>query len=482
MSLKIYLNKNYRQQRFCTIAQFVQDSAFCFAKNFILVEIMVLRTSQPPETLAIIKQKHNASDKMKIKYKFILFLLAFGQIAFGQTDLEKKIKELSKQHQFIKMDSLNNKVKGKDYYFYKGLFANVCNNPKLSNEYLDSLKNNLIINSYEFIRLKNDNYVKTFNYELAYLTSKTLTTKFKKQFTKDELNEEINAQRIWESLKGKNGQSIVDFSSITLPTKRDKAGLITTSVSANGTTSDFVFDTGAGISCVTESAAKKMGITVLPDNAIFVESFTGQKNKVLIGIAPEIKLGELIIHNTLFLVYPDVAFTFADGAYVINGIIGFPIAKELGTITIEKDKLSFTKNEKTDQNEKNFFVDQLRAIVMLTYKGNTFPCNFDSGAKTSEFNKSFYEAFKSYIDKVGNLEKSKSSGAGGQEVTSEVLVLKDEELLIDKTIIKMQKIEVNPHSFGVYGKVNYGNIGQDVIGQFKKVTLSFDQNYLKLEN
>jgi predicted aspartyl protease len=419
---------------------------------------------------------------MKIKFKLFLILLAFGQVAFGQTNLANKIKELSKQHQFGKMDSLNNKVKGKEYYFYKGLFANVCNNPKLSNTYLDSIKNNQIVNTYEFVKLKNDNYIKTFNYDLAYTTSKTLTTKYKKHFTEDELNDEINAQKIWQSLKGQPAQSIEPFSSVMVPTVKDKAGLITTSVIANGTTSDFVFDTGAGISCITETSAKKMGINILPDNNIFVESFTGQENKVLIGIAPEIKLGELTIHNTIFLVYPDSAFTFAEGAYVINGIIGFPVAKELGTIIIEKDKLSFSKNGKSYNQEKNFFVDQLRAIIMLTYKGKTLPYNFDSGAKISEFNKSFYEAYKTYLDKIGNLETTKSSGAGGQEITSEVLVLKNEELLIDKTIIKMQKIKVDRNSFGIYGKVNYGNIGQDVIGQFKKVTLSFDHYYLKLEN
>jgi predicted aspartyl protease len=432
--------------------------------------------------LALIKQKLNTSDEMKIRHKLYLFFLAFGQIAFGQTNLDNKIKELSIQHQFVKMDSLNDKVKGKDYYFYKGLFANVCNNPHLSNTYLDSIKNNLIVNTYEFVKLKNDNYIKMFNYDLAYTTSKTLTTKYKKHFTENELNDEINTQKIWQSLRGQPTQSIEAFSTVIIPTLKDKAGLITISVSANSTPTDFVFDTGAGISCITESSAKKMGIILLQDNNVSIESFTGQTNKVLIGIAPEIKLGEFTIKNTMFLVYPDSAFTFANGAYVINGIIGFPIAKELGTITIEKDKLTFSKNEKVNQNEKNFFVDQLRAIMMLTYRGKTFPYNFDSGAQISEFNKSFYEAFNFYFDKAGNLETTKTSSAGGQEVTSEVLVLKDEELLINKTLIKMQKMEVNRSSYGIYGKVNYGNIGQDVIGQFRKVTLSFDQNYLKLEN
>ena len=98
---------------------------------------------------------------MKIKFKLYLIFLAFGQVAFGQTNLSNKIKEFSEQQQFVRMDSLNNKVKGKEYYFYKGLFANVCNNPKLSNTYLDSIKNNKIVNTYEFVKLKNDNYIKT---------------------------------------------------------------------------------------------------------------------------------------------------------------------------------------------------------------------------------------------------------------------------------------------------------------------------------
>lgn len=419
---------------------------------------------------------------MRIRYTLILFVLIATQTAFGQSNLEVKVKELSKLQQFTKMDSLNEKVKGKDYYFYKGLFANVCNNPKLSNLFLDSLKNSSIVNSYELIRLKNDNYIKTFNYDLAYSTSRTLTKKFKKHFTKDELKDEINAQRIWQVLKGKPVQSISPFSSVTLVTIKDKAGLITTSVSANGITSDFVFDTGAGISCITESSAKKMGMLILPDNKISVKSFTGQENRVLIGIAPKINMGELTISNAIFLVYPDSAFTFANGAYVINGIIGFPIAKELGTITIEKDQLTFSKSETRNQLEKNFFVDQLRAIVMLTYKGQTFPFNFDSGAKTSEFNKSFYEVFKPNLDPIGQLKTVTSSGAGGQEVSSEVLIVKEQEIALGKTLIKMPLMEINRDDYGIYGKVNFGNIGQDVIGQFKKVTISFDHNYLKLEH
>lgn len=414
--------------------------------------------------------------------KLLLCLLFTMQTALGQTNPDISLKQLSKQHQYAKMDSLNNKEKSKDYYFYKGLYANVCNKPKLSNQYLDSLKNNELTNSYEFAKLKNDNYIKLFNYNLAYTASKVLTLKFQKQYTEDELQDELNTQRIWQTLRSTRAQTIDKFSTITLAAVKDKAGLITTEVKANDTLSSFVFDTGAGISCITESVAKKMGVKILPDNNISVASFTGQKNKVRIGVAPEINLGELKIHNAVFLVYPDKAFTFADGAYVINGIIGFPIVKELGTITIEKDKLTFSKELETNTTEKNLFVDELRAIVMLKYKGKTLPFNFDSGAKESLFNKAFYETFKTDLDRMGTLETSKSSSAGAEVVSTEVLVLKDQQLYLGKKLIQLQKMEIDQKNYGVYGEVNFGNIGQDVLGQFEKVVISFDGNYLELED
>lgn len=416
------------------------------------------------------------------KYTILLLVLLASGFVFSQTPAEKQLKEFGEQQQFVKMDSLNNKVKTKEFFYYKAFFANVCNNPSLSNLYLDNLKPGPITKSFKYYKLKNDNYLKLFDYANAYQTSKILTTQFPKSFTAEELNDELNTQRIWEVLKLLNPQTIDEFTSVAVTAKKDIAGLITTTVSANDTASDFVFDTGAGISCITESMANKLGLTILPDNNINVMSFTGIENKVLIGVAPILSIGNITIHNVVFLVYPDTAFTFANGAYVINGIIGFPIIKELGTVTVEENSLTFSKKNTTERKERNLFTDQLRSVLMLTYKDKTLPFNFDSGAKESTFNKSFYDLFQYYLDKNGTLVSEKTAGAGGQEVVSELLEVKDQNIRLGKLAIGLKKLQVDKSNYGVYGKANYGNIGQDVISQFKKVTISFDGNYLKLEN
>ena len=416
-----------------------------------------------------------------MKSYLITTLLCISASVFSQSQKENQLKELSEQHQFLKMDSLN-KVKSKNYFFYKALYANVCNQPRLSNHYLSELKKGAITKSFRYHKLKNDNYIKLFDYSNAYKTSKILTSQFAANFTAEELNDEMNTQRIWEVLQKQKTQIIDSFTNVNVVSKKDLAGLITTEVRANGTVSDFVFDTGAGISCITESMAKKMRLTILQDNNIKVMSFTGVENKVLMGIAPVLTMGSLTIHNAAFLVYPDTAFTFANGAYMINGIIGFPIIKELGTVTIAPESLTFSKGAIAENKEKNLFIDQLRPVLLMKYRGKTLPFNLDSGAKESSFTKSFYEAFQSYIDVNGVAVKRKTSGAGGQEVTTTVLELKDQNIQLGELHIKLGSLEVDPNNYGVYGKVNHGNIGQDILGQYKKVIISFEGNYLELED
>ena len=416
-----------------------------------------------------------------IKYITVSLLFVVVLKSFAQPNFKDSLVKWSETHHFFKMDSLNNMYKSKDYFFYKALYANVCNNPSLSMIYLDSIKHQVETKTFKFYKLKNDNFIKLFDYKNAYKTTKILTEQFKNKFNPIQLRAEINTKRIWEVLKNSSAQKVEKFESVIIPTLKDKAGLLTMKISANKIETDFVFDTGAGLNCITESLAKKLDFEILPDNNIYVNSFTGIENRVLIGIAPLLQVGTIKIFNAVFLVYPHDAFTFAKGAYIINGIIGFPIIKEFGTIAIEKNKLTVFQNSENFKNNKNLFIDELRAVVMLNYKGKANPYNFDSGAKTSSFTKSFYEAYQSNLEINGRIINSKTSGAGGQEVHKQVLEIQNQEMYLEKTKIKFSSMLVNKLDYGIYGRVNFGNIGQDVLKQFNKITVSFDKNYLKLD-
>lgn len=375
------------------------------------------------------------------------------------------------------MDSLN-----KTYSFYKAVYLNVTNKPEASLRQLKSKQNSSLQSTFDYVKLLNDNAVKTFNYPIANKTSKQLISTYKTNLNETELLDEINNQRIWETLENIPPQTISTFKEIKINSQKDLAGLTTIEVKNNNLSSNFVFDTGAGLNCITASQAELLGIKIQPDNNIEVESFTGQKNKVRVGVAETLSLGDITIKNSVFLIYPDEAFSFSNGQYKINEIIGFPIIKELGTIALEEVQITIKKSTKPYQGKKNFFVDQLRPVVMIEFKGKRIPCNFDSGADSSLFTKGFYEAFQNYIDLNGIQDQMESSGAGAEIIKKDVKVLENEQILIGNTAVTIPEFIIDTTNYGVYGKVNYGNIGQDVLNQFKKVTLSFDENYILLEN
>lgn len=416
-----------------------------------------------------------------MKYKLLTLLLT-TQILNAQKSNDDLLEDLKNQFQYMKMDSVNELNKGKNYSFYKSVYQNVINNPEESLKLLTKKNNKHLKNTYQYVKLINDNASKLFDYKSAYESSLAITTNFKDKLTEKELEDEINNLRIWEVLKNKPKQTISTYTEEIIQTKRDIAGLLTLEVINKDYKSDYVFDTGAGLNCITTTEAQKLGIEILPDNNIEIQSFTGQLNKVRIGIAKSLNIGNITIKNAVFLVYPDSAFSFAGGQYKINGIFGFPIAKDLGTLTFEDNSINIKKGGKKTNNPKNFFIDHLRPIIMVKYKGKTLPNNFDSGASSSLFNKKFYETYKDYIDQNATSEISKHAGAGAEIYEDEVKLLSDETIIIGDKKVKLSEMKIDPINYGVFGKENYGNIGQDVLKQFRKVTMSFEENYLLLEN
>src|SRR5688572_2323293 len=97
---------------------------------------------------------------------------------------------------------------------------------------------------------------------------------------------------------------------------RDLAQLARTDVTVNGVTHDAVLDTGAGYSTISETWAARMGLRVL-DATVSVGSATMDNVPARVAIAERLTLGGAEFHDVLFIVFPDEALSFADGAYVI---------------------------------------------------------------------------------------------------------------------------------------------------------------------
>ncbi|MDR0228780.1 MAG: retroviral-like aspartic protease family protein [Flavobacteriaceae bacterium] len=418
-----------------------------------------------------------------MKKSFLLLSTLISTSLFAQVKLNPELNALAQNHQYTQLFEKNKTNKATDKYYFDALYYSCLNQPKQSNDLLKQLaiKNKEFTKNIEYWKLVNENSVKTFDFNQAYKASKYLVDNFKNELTETEYEEEQNNLRIWNTIKNKPVQRIQPFTTVTIPSQKDFAILTNIDVTANNITTNFVFDTGAGLNCITETLAKKMGFQIINSETIKAKSFTGASNEIKIAIAPKLTLGNVIVENTVFLVFPDDSFTFAEGLYIINGIIGFPIAKELGTITFEKEQLTFTKSTPNTKEDKNLFFESLRPIVILEYQGKKLPFNLDTGAQNSMFSKPLFDLFAKDITAKATKITNTTSSAGAQQKTMELYQLDNQVFKLNKQSLNLPKMLIDYQNNDVYGPYNYGNIGQDILSQYNKVIISFEHNYLKLE-
>ena len=101
---------------------------------------------------------------------------------------------------------------------------------------------------------------------------------------------------------------------------RHEDGYLTLPVSIDGKTDDFIFDTGAFQSAVTEREARKLGMSIQDDRRTLTD-VSGTQTTFRTAVAKEVTLGSMTFRNVSFAVItPGGAF-----ADVEAGIIGLPI-------------------------------------------------------------------------------------------------------------------------------------------------------------
>lgn len=417
---------------------------------------------------------------------FTLAAICILSVLISSGQVKDNLYELYDSKQFPALHAANNNPDHPYYYFYKAVYANASNKPDSSLYFLKLFTGKKKTPpkelAFAYYKLENENYIRSFQFPEAEKTGRALVKKFAKEFTEDELKGSVNANLIWKALIRQPRQRIEQPVGDTLAFTRDLAGLINIKVGNDSLTTDFVFDTGAGLSSITESLAEKIGFTILPDSGILVSGFNNIYNPVRIAIAPRLQMGDIVVYNEPFLVFKDEALTFANGAYKINGIIGFPIAKELGRIIIEPKQLVIQKHTHDDPSlPRNFFMETLRPVLMMTYKGRMLPFNFDTGANYSSFTREFYELDSAALNAAGTRTTSTNAGAGGA-TTNEVLRMSKLEFVLNGETITFSNVPVDP-GLQEYSKENlYGNIGQDLLRQYKKVILDFGNSHFRLEN
>lgn len=418
---------------------------------------------------------------MKKSYRLLVFWILGIALSVAKAQTGPEILQNIHSFRFNEAAVQLKSYQGPHKSLYQGIVENAFNQNRKSNaslrlEAFESLPDSL---KFEYLRTLQDNAIKLQDYALAYSTGKLVLDQYARFYTEKEREGETDALKIWKCLQNSPTQSVKKSANTQLSFERDMAGLHTLPIDIGKAKHQFVFDTGAGISCLTASYARQLGIKIISKEPINVEGATGADNNVQIGIVPRLSFGNIAVKNAVFMVFPDSAFSFAGGAYKINGIVGFPIIAALGQITMREDSISIPKSVPVRELEThNFAFVQNSPIIYLRVFETELPCLFDTGDGDFSFSKPFYDQFSAQLK--GEFKQLSSEGAGGAQsykgfVAEPFHIFAGGQDIVPKTIV------VNTEYDHILESNIYGNIGQGIIKLFKRTRIDFVNSEIHFE-
>jgi predicted aspartyl protease len=197
--------------------------------------------------------------------------------------------------------------------------------------------------------------------------------------------------------------------------RHDADGYLTLPVSIDGKKDDFLFDTGAFQSAVTEREARKLGMTVQDDRRTLTD-ITGTPTAFRTAVAKEVRLGSMTFRNVSFAVIT------TGGALgdLEAGIIGLPIIIAMGGINWSNSGTAeFGGVLPASNGASNLVFDGGRLVLRAEVLGKPVLASFDTGANRTDLNANFADLFPDVVA-GGKKGSSDSSGVGGTRTFASV--------------------------------------------------------------
>lgn len=425
------------------------------------------------------------SVAMKILFVLILCLLGFASHAqknkpFDEDKFYLELGNLAQKKNFFQVKQLlianKSRIDQEVYYYYWSLVENAFSHFSASNEAIEIflegasfMKNDSVFK--EILMVKQLNLVNLFEYKDAYLTNQYILENFKHVCTEDEINDLSNTGRIWKALENSGKQQIHHPHDVKIQLSRDMAKLANVPVIVSGKTKNFIFDTGANFSVIQRSVALEMNCEIIPVQ-FDVSAITGAKVKSDLAVVKEMFIGDLKCENVVFLVFDDKDLTFSEVNYSIQGIIGFPVIRNLDEIHVTKDDELIIPKTPELHTQSNMILNGFVPVVQVIQDSDTLQFTFDTGAAETSLNSAYYTKYKKRVEKKGKKKTLKSGGAGGM-VEFEGYLLPKLTIAVGTSEVTLHDVQLRKERVGDINSDSYGNLGQDFIKQFNEMIISF---------
>jgi predicted aspartyl protease len=257
--------------------------------------------------------------------------------------------------------------------------------------------------------------------------------------------------------------------------RHDSDGYLTLPVSIDGKRDDFIFDTGAFQSGVTEREARKLGMTIQDDRRT-TRDVAGTPTAFRTAVAKEVTLGSMTFRNVSFAVIA-AGGAFAD---VEIGIIGLPIILAMGGINWSSSGTAeFGGVLPASSGESNLVFDGGRLVLRTEVLGKRVLASLDTGANSTDLNANFADQFPDVVA-GGKKGSADVTGVGGTQTFASVelpeliFTIGSRRVPVRPAVITMQR------NAGAGGECCIANAGHDLLKQGQGFVLDLSTMTLQL--
>ncbi len=428
-----------------------------------------------------------ACNQTGMRKFYWLIIISITGCTQGSLKKEQQLQSLLDKKEYFKLrekfQSDQGDISDQKKIYFQAYLENVFNQNDKSIEDIESLRkqyDSSIPDSIraDLLRLESDNYFKTFQYAKSAHADSDLLNHYKMAMDSEGVDNLKNDLLIRNALYYIPPQQVSITENTTIPWARDKVGLVEIPLKHNDSSYSSIFDTRANISSISKSYAQKLGLKILDVSYEEGSGITGITFKTGMGIADSLYIGNILLRNVVFQVMPDEVLYIAPIQFSLNIIIGYPVIAQLKEVHIYQDGKMMIPYRQTKTGLHNLAMDKLNPVLSVKINNDDLCFYFDSGAGSSDFFNTYFERYKDKIIKKGKLQTIQNGGAGGI-VNAKVYVTDSIDVFVANQKATLNNVSIHVDAIKTHNNETfYGNLGQDLINQFKEMILNFDDMYI----
>ena len=240
----------------------------------------------------------------------------------------------------------------------------------------------------------------------------------------------------------------------------------------------WLIDTGANLSVVSESAARRLRLEVR-DVGYHVAGSTGHAVTARLAVIDKLPVGGVILRNVVAIVVPNAALRIRPphADYRIDAVLGSPALTRFGRFRIEREgDMTIDRAAPPLRSGARLFIDALTPLAEVEIAGRGSLMSIDTGANRTALYASYAASFTGRA-RLWSRQRDTTVGLGGG---SDAETAVEPELTIGVGAARVAEHGVSVALEGDRASPILGNLGQSGLSERCSYTFNFGSMRLLL--